>query len=59
MIFVGGKICINDNCLKNAQFNKSKNLKPVYCDIHNKEGMIKIYKYFCKINDCNSKADYG
>ncbi len=53
------RICIDEYCKKNANFNFEDDKYPDYCSIHKKEGMIDIKNKRCSKENCDKRPFFN
>ena len=50
--------CVFENCYKRASFN-FEGLRPIFCKLHIKNGMINVKDRKCEYNECKTIPNYN
>jgi hypothetical protein len=59
MVNIKTKSCIEENCSIIPSYNFEEENKPLFCNIHKKEGMINIRTKYCEKDDCKFTASFN
>jgi hypothetical protein len=58
MICIKVKLCIENNCEKQPNFNFKNEKRGIYCSQHKKEDMVDIKHKICINENCNNQASF-